>query len=71
MKGRRKFCAKRPHEGGGHAVSKINKAASMKITIEDSKRGNIPAKIERLKTVRQEEFMRRKAFDFTLSSKNV
>ena len=36
-----------------HAVSKTNKAVSMKIAIEDSKRCNIPAKREKLKTVNQ------------------
>ena len=36
-----------------HAVSKINRVVNMKIAIEDSKRCNIPAKKERLKTVSQ------------------
>ena len=53
MRGRRKSCAARPQEDGRHAVSKINRAVSMKIGIEDSKRCNIPAKRESLKTVSQ------------------
>ena len=36
-----------------HAVRKINRAITMKIAIEDSKRCNIPVKRERLKTVSQ------------------
>ena len=46
-----KVCAARPQEDGRHADSKINRAVSIKTTIEDSKRFNIPAKRERLKTV--------------------
>ena len=41
---RRKYCAVRPQEEGRYAVSKINRAVSMKIVMEDSKRCNILAK---------------------------
>ena len=71
MRERRQSCATRPREEGRHAVSKIKRAVSMKITVEDSKRGNITAKKERLKTVRGEELMRRKAFDSSLSRRAV
>ena len=47
--GKSKSCAGRLHEDGRVAVSKINRAVSMKIRIEDSKRYNIPSKRERLK----------------------
>ena len=50
---RRQSCAARPPEEGRHAVSKIRRAVSMKITVEDSKKGNIVAIRERLKTVSQ------------------
>ena len=50
---RRQSCAARPREEGRHAVSKIRRAVSMKITIEDSERGNIATMRERLKTVSQ------------------
>ena len=50
---RGKSSAARPKKGGKHAVSKIRKAVSMKITVEYSKRANITAKRERLKTVSQ------------------
>ena len=53
MRGRRKFYAARPQEEGRHAFSKINRAVSMKIVIEDSKRCNILEVRERLKTVSQ------------------
>ena len=46
-------CAARPREEGRHAVSKIRRAVSMKIAVEDSKTGNTAAKRERLKTVNQ------------------
>ena len=44
-------CAARPQEGGRHAVSKFRRAVTMKIAIKDSKRSNIAAKFQRLKTV--------------------
>ena len=50
---RRQCCLARPREEGRHAVSKIRRAVSMKITVEDTKRGNITAMRERLKTVSQ------------------
>ena len=50
---RRQSCAARPREEGTHAVSNIRRAVNMKITVEDSKRGNITAMRERLKTVKQ------------------
>ena len=54
VRGRRKSCAARPREKGRrHAVSKIRRAVSMKIAVEDSKRGNIAAERKRLKTVSQ------------------
>lgn len=43
----------RPQEGRRHADSKINRAVSIKIAIEDSKRCNITTKRERLKIVSQ------------------
>ena len=55
---RRQCCVARLREEGRHAVSKIRRAVSRKISIEDSKRGNIMAMKERLKTVRGEELMR-------------
>ena len=48
MRERGQSCAARPREEGRHAVSKIRRAVSMKIAVEDSKRGNIAAKRERL-----------------------
>ena len=51
VRGSSKSCAARPLEGGRHAVSKFRRAVTMKITIEDRKRSNIAADIERLKTV--------------------
>ena len=67
MRGRRKSCAACPQEGR-HAVSKINRAISMKITIEDSKRCNILAKRKRgwRQSVREEDLIGRKALDSTL-----
>ena len=53
MRGRRKSHVVRLQEEGRYAVSMINRAVSMKMTIEDSKRCNIPTKRERLKTVSQ------------------
>ena len=50
---RRQCCAARQWEEGRQAVSKIKRAVSMKITAEDSKRGNTAAMRERLKTVSQ------------------
>ena len=47
----RESCAAGPQEGGRHAVSKFRRAVTMKIAIKDSKRSNIPAEFERLKTV--------------------
>ena len=46
VRGRRKSCAARPQEDRRHAVSKINRAASIKIVTEHSKRCNMPAKRE-------------------------
>ena len=40
---RRQSCAARPREGGRHAVSEIRRVVSMKITVENSKRGNTEA----------------------------
>ena len=41
-----------PQEGGGrHAVSRFRRAVTMKIAIKDSKKSNIAAMFERLKTV--------------------
>ena len=53
VRGRRKTQAERLQEEWRHAVSQINRAVSIKIVIEDSKRYNILAKRERerLKTV--------------------
>ena len=68
----RRSCKVRPQEDWRHAVSKINKAVSMKIVIEDSKRCNIPVKRERLKTVSQRRGVNEtKTFDSTLSNKAV
>ena len=53
VRGRRKSCAARPREEGRHAVSKIKRAVSMKIAVEDSERGNIAAERKRLETVSQ------------------
>ena len=46
---RRKSCSAR------NAVSKINKAVSLKISIEDNNRCNIPEVRKRLKTVSQKK----------------
>ena len=53
VRGRRKSCAGRPQEDGRKAVSKINRAVSMKIAIEEIKGYNISAKRKTLKTVSQ------------------
>ncbi|MPC81241.1 hypothetical protein E2C01_075848 [Portunus trituberculatus] len=53
VRGRGKPCAARPQVEGRHAVSNISRAVSMKITIKDSKRCNIPTVKKRLKTVSQ------------------
>ena len=54
MKGRSKFYTARPQKDKKrHAVTQINRAVSMKTTIDDSKGCNIPPKRERLKTVNQ------------------
>ena len=53
VRGRGKSCAARLWEQGRHAVSKIRRAVSMKITVKDSKRGNIAAMRKRFKTVSQ------------------
>ena len=58
----------RPKEEGRHAVSKIIKAVSMKVAIEDSRRCNIPEVRKRLKTVKGEELLRLKDFDSILSN---
>ena len=60
MRKSRKSCAARPQEGGRHAVSKFRRAVTMKIAIENRKRSNIAADIERLKTVRGGELTRQK-----------
>ena len=52
MRERRQSCAARPREEERHAVSKIRRAVSMEITVEDSKSGKITAMRERKKTVR-------------------
>ena len=44
-------CAVGLQEGGRHTVSKFRRAVTMKIAIKDSKRSNIAAKFQRLKTV--------------------
>ena len=49
MRGKRTPCAARPQEEGRYAVSKINRAVSMKREIEDS---NIPAVKKRLKSLK-------------------
>ncbi len=60
----RKSCAAMPMEMWRHSLSKIKRAVSMKIMIENRKRGNIAAEIKRKKTVmRGGELMRRIAFD--------
>lgn len=51
MRVNRKSCAARPREGGRHAVSKLRRAVTMEIIIEDRKKSNIKVVIERLKTV--------------------
>ena len=51
LRERRTSCAARLREEGRHAVNKIRRTVSMKIMVEDSKRGNIAAMRERLKTV--------------------
>lgn len=47
----RMMSAVRLHEEWRHAVSKIKKAFSMKIVIEDRKRSNIAIEFKRKKTV--------------------
>ncbi|MPC42524.1 hypothetical protein E2C01_036146 [Portunus trituberculatus] len=49
-----------------HAVSKINRAVSMKIAIKDRKGCNISAVRNRLKTVSQRRVDETKRFDSTL-----
>ena len=50
--GRGKSCAARPREQVRHAVSEISRrAVNMKIAVKESKRGNIAAMRNRLKTV--------------------
>ena len=46
VKGKRKSCVVRPQEEGRRAISKINRAVSMKIAIEDRERCNIPTERE-------------------------
>ena len=41
MRERRKSCAARPKKEGRHAVSKIRRAVSMKIAVENTKKCNI------------------------------
>ena len=53
VKVRRRSCAARLQEEGRQAVSMIRKAAGMKITVEDIKRGNNTPRRYRLKTVSQ------------------
>ena len=43
MRVRSQSCAARPQEKGRHSVSKIRRTVSMKITVEDSERGNTAA----------------------------
>ena len=69
MRGKRKSCAARPQNDGRHAVSKINrkKTVSVKIAIEESKRCNIPAERDMLKTVSQRKGVdETKSFSFHL-----
>ena len=61
-RGIRKSCAAKPQEERRDAVGKINRAVSMKIAIGDTKRSNIPAKRERLKTVSQRRGVETKSF---------
>jgi len=42
-----KSCAAGPREGERHAVSKFRRAVSVKIAIEDRKRGNIATEFKR------------------------
>ena len=53
VRGRRKSYAARLQEEGRHTVSKINRAISMKIVVEDIKNCSILAVRERLKTLSQ------------------
>ena len=53
MRESRESCAARPREGGRHAVSKIRRAVTMKIAVEERERSNITTVFERLKTVSQ------------------
>ena len=50
---RGKSSAARPKKEGRHAVSKIRRAVSMKIAVENSERCNVAAMRKRLKTVSQ------------------
>ena len=51
MRESRHSCAAWPHEGWRHAVSKLRRAVSVKITREDRKTSNVAAECKRLKTV--------------------
>ena len=53
MRERGQSCAARPREEGRHAVSKIRRAVSMKISVEDRERQQCGEKREGLKTVSQ------------------
>ena len=65
MRGRDKSCAARLREQGRHAVSKIRRAVSIKIAVQESKRDNIGAMRKRLKTVSQRRGVdKTKSFSF-------
>ena len=50
---RNKSCTLRAKEEGKYTASNIKREVTMKISIEDCKKYNIPSQEERLKTVRQ------------------
>ena len=51
MKVSRNSCAARPWVGASHTVSKLRRAVSVKITVENSKRCNTAMECKRLKIV--------------------
>ena len=53
VKERGKSFVARPRMQGRHAVNKIRRAISMKITVKESKRDNLAGMRKRLKTVSQ------------------
>ncbi|MPD00980.1 hypothetical protein E2C01_096490 [Portunus trituberculatus] len=65
VRGRRKSWAGRTQQEGRHADSKIRRAVSMKTVAEDNKRCNTAVVGKRLKTIRGEEVIRRKALCLT------